>query len=45
MISHEDIDSLPDDPEAAFVQYEAIVREEVRKLKAFQDIAESDLPG
>jgi len=30
MISDEDIDSLPDDPEAAFVQYEGILREAVR---------------
>jgi hypothetical protein len=29
MITDEDIDSLPDDPEAAFVQYEAILRKEV----------------
>lgn len=30
MISDEQIDSLPDDPDAAFVQYEAILREAVR---------------
>jgi hypothetical protein len=30
MISDEDIDALPSDPDAAFVQYEAILREAVR---------------
>jgi hypothetical protein len=34
MISDEDIDSLPGDPEAAFVQYEAIVREAVRQANS-----------
>jgi hypothetical protein len=34
MISDEDIDSLSDDPEAAFVQYESILREEVRRLNS-----------
>jgi hypothetical protein len=34
MITDEEIDSLPDDPEAAFVQYEAILREQVRLANA-----------
>jgi hypothetical protein len=34
MISDDDIDALPDDPDAAFVQYEAIIREEVARLNA-----------
>jgi len=34
MISDEEIDSLPDDPEAAFVQYEAILRDAVRNANA-----------
>lgn len=33
MISDEDIDDLPDDPDAAFVQYEAIVRQELRRIQ------------
>jgi hypothetical protein len=36
MISDEEIDSLPDDPEAAFVQYESILRERVRQANMFQ---------
>lgn len=34
MISDEQIDALPDDPEAAFVQYEGILREAVRVANA-----------
>jgi hypothetical protein len=37
MISDEEIDSLPDDPEAAFVQYEGILRERVRQANVFQN--------
>lgn len=37
MITDEEIDDLPDDDEAAFVQYEAILREAVRKVNSDQD--------
>jgi hypothetical protein len=43
MISDEDIDALPNDPEAAFVQYEAILREAVRKLNAGEGTASWDV--
>lgn len=37
MITDEEIDSLSDDPEAAFVQYESILREQVRKANENPD--------
>lgn len=37
MITDEEIDDLPDDDEAAFVQYEAILRETVRRVNSDQD--------
>jgi hypothetical protein len=43
MITDDELDALPDDPEAAFVQYEAILRERVREANSDRDNMTSDV--